>query len=110
MHIGRNGGKSKTECVFFPPPQFFEQCQLPTIGDNQRQTWSMTTRTSTDAPQPSHLAVALPNDDGDNEEKTKRKGVKEIAVKDGYVTFTQSFQYLGSLISYNLHDNEDITA
>jgi hypothetical protein len=50
MHIGRNGGESKMECVFFPPPQFFQQCQLPTIGDNQRQTRSMTTRTSTDAP------------------------------------------------------------
>jgi hypothetical protein len=24
MHIGRNGGKSKTECVFFPPTQFFQ--------------------------------------------------------------------------------------
>jgi hypothetical protein len=23
MHIGRNGDKSKTECVFFPPPGFF---------------------------------------------------------------------------------------
>ena len=23
MHIGRNGGKSKTECVFFPPPPIF---------------------------------------------------------------------------------------
>jgi hypothetical protein len=23
MHIGRNGGESKMECVFFPPPQFF---------------------------------------------------------------------------------------
>jgi hypothetical protein len=57
------------------------------------------TRMSTDAPQPSHLAVALPNNDGDNEEKTERKGAiydkldktKEIAVEDGYVTFTRSF-------------------
>ncbi len=59
----------------------------------------MTTRTSTDAPQPSCLAVALPNNDGDDEEKTECEGVmydkldkmKEIAVKDGYVTFMQSF-------------------
>jgi hypothetical protein len=35
MHIGRNGGESKTECVFFPPPQFFQQHQLQAIGDNQ---------------------------------------------------------------------------
>jgi hypothetical protein len=73
---------------------------------------------STDAPQSSCLAVALPNKDGDNEEKTEHKGTiydkldktKEIAVEDGYVTFTRSFWYLGSLISYNLCDDEDITA
>ncbi len=28
VHIGRNGGESKTQCIFFPPPQFFQQCQL----------------------------------------------------------------------------------
>jgi hypothetical protein len=102
MQIGRNGSKSKMECVFFPPAQFFQQCQLPTIGDNQCQTQSMTTRTSTDAPQPSCLAVALPDNNGDDEEKTECKGAiydkldktKEIAVKDGYVTFTGSFRYL----------------
>ncbi len=34
MHIGRNGGKSKMECAFFPPPQFFQQCQPLGIDDN----------------------------------------------------------------------------
>ena len=34
MHIGRNSGESKMECVFFPPPQFFQQRQLLTIRDN----------------------------------------------------------------------------
>jgi hypothetical protein len=56
----------------------------------------MTTRTSMNAPQPSHLAVALPNDNGDDEEKAKLKGTiydkldetKDIAVENGYVTFT----------------------
>jgi hypothetical protein len=31
-------------------------------------------RTLTDAPQLSHLAVALPDDDGDDEEKAEHKG------------------------------------
>jgi hypothetical protein len=35
MHIERNDGQSKMECVFFPPPQFFQQCQLSAIGDDQ---------------------------------------------------------------------------
>ncbi len=34
---------------------------------------------------------------------------RDIDVKDGYVTFTRSFRYLGSMISYNLRDDEDIT-
>jgi hypothetical protein len=33
MHIGRNGGESKTECVFYPPPQIL--LTVPAI-DNQR--------------------------------------------------------------------------
>lgn len=28
MHIGRNGKASKTECIFFPPPGFFDQPEL----------------------------------------------------------------------------------
>ncbi len=49
MHIGRNGGESKTECVFFPPPQFFQQHPSLAIGGpTSRQTRSMTRRMSTD--------------------------------------------------------------
>ncbi len=69
-------------------------------------------------PQLSCLAIALPDDDGDNEEKADCKGAiydkldetKGISVDKGYVTFTQSFKYLGSLISYNLCNDEDVTA
>jgi hypothetical protein len=75
-------------------------------------------RTSTNAPQPSHLAVALPDDDGDDDEKAEREGMlydkldemKDIADENGYVTFTQLFWYFGSLISYNLCDNDNVTA
>ena len=78
----------------------------------------MRTRTLTNAPQPSHLAVALPNDDGDDEEKAERKGTiydkldetKNIAVENGYVTLMQLFWYLRSLISYNLREDNDVTA
>jgi hypothetical protein len=31
-------------------------------------------------------------------------------VANGFVSFTRTFRYLGSLISYNLRDNNDITA
>ena len=53
----------------------------------------MTTRMPMDAPQSSHLDVALPDDDDDNEERTEHKGTiydkldktKDIAVEDGYI-------------------------
>jgi hypothetical protein len=35
---------------------------------------------------------------------------KDFPVADGFVSFTRMVRYLGSLISYNLRDDNDITA
>jgi hypothetical protein len=35
---------------------------------------------------------------------------KNFSVADGFVSFTRTFKYLGSFISYNLRDDDDITA
>ncbi len=35
---------------------------------------------------------------------------QNFPVVDGFVSFTRTFRYLGSLISYNLRDNNDITS
>jgi len=35
---------------------------------------------------------------------------QNFPVTDGFVSFTRTFQYLGSLISYNLRDDDDITS
>jgi hypothetical protein len=35
---------------------------------------------------------------------------KDLPEADGFVSFTRTFRYLGSLISYNLRNNDDITA
>jgi hypothetical protein len=35
---------------------------------------------------------------------------QNFPVADGFVSFTRTFRYLGSLISYNLHYNDDITS
>ncbi len=67
IHIGRNGGESKTECVFFPPPQFFQQRQSLAIGGpTSRQTRSITRKTFTDTPQSFPLVLALPEDHNEN--------------------------------------------
>jgi len=41
----------------------------------------------------------------DNLDKTAK-----FTVTDGFVSFTRTFCYLGSLINYSLRDNDDITA
>jgi hypothetical protein len=108
MHIGRDSNESKTECMFFPPPQFFHQRQLPaTNADDRRQTRSMTLRQTLETP------LITPTDDETvkpDEKQTDREGnlydslakTEDIPVADGYVTFTQSFRYLGSLILFDL--------
>ena len=41
VHIGQNGNPSKTECVFFPPPQFFNDIQssAPALTDDVDRPW-----------------------------------------------------------------------
>jgi hypothetical protein len=61
--------------------------------------------------------MALPDNNVKNdEEQMERKDAlydkldetKNIEVADGYVTFTQSFCYLGSMVAYNLFNNDDV--
>ncbi len=62
--------------------------------------------------------------DGAEEDQTRTQGQQEqdnisydafpetanFPLSDGYISFTRTFRYLGSLINYSLHDNDDITA
>ena len=66
MHIGRDGKKSKTEAMYFPP-------KLLTA----KETPEVTTKDT-------------------------------FKVMDGYVGFTDKFQYLGSLITTDLKDTHEI--
>ena len=65
--------------------------------------------------------IALPESDGDESGTAKEReqandiydGLPETAnvpVADGYVSFTRTFRYLGSLINFSLRDDDDITA
>jgi hypothetical protein len=36
VHIGRGGGPSKTECVFFPPPPIFQRLRYSPITDRRQ--------------------------------------------------------------------------
>jgi len=65
--------------------------------------------------------VALPKTDGDqartgkqrerdNDTYDKLPETANFPVADGYVSFTRTFRYLGSLINFSLRDDDDITA
>jgi hypothetical protein len=188
MHIGRGTSPSKTECVFFPSPQFFQhkQCRDTAailIQRNYRRTHmdthphppldQLTSRPTSpedfpigcrvmvtsshpthadkggtvckltkkfvifnpdDSPTksirilPKSLATHQPNrqqrinpagneddhDPGQTEREhamyDKLDETQDFPVADGVVSFTRTFRYLGSLISYNLRDNDDITS
>ena len=46
----------------------------------------------------------------DNDAYDKLPETANFHVADGYVSFTRTFHYLGSLINYSLRDDDDITA
>ena len=125
MHIGRtvNGKEtaSKTECVFFPRPSYFsKKKELPVLSNEPFsglivESEPVTENALVDKHKPSwrerREASAERARKKAELEKTRYFSLdqtKPIAVKDGFVTFTMHFKYLGSFISYNLRDDFDI--
>ena len=110
MHIGRtvNGKEtpSKTECVFFPRPYFFKEKEVPALS-NEPSTGLIVESASVEKPK-----LSKEEQRKASEKKAKQKAeseetryfgldeTKPITVKDGFVTFTMHFKYLGSFISY----------
>jgi hypothetical protein len=114
VHIGRGGDLSKTKCVFFPPPQFFnDKLNHPSLTDdstNDGDLWLIS---------PTKCNELCPPERRESERaRTAREDMRydslpetaEIKVADGYVTFSRKFKYLGSRIPYNLRDDDDINA
>ena len=113
MHIGRGDTASKTECVFFPPPGFFNKptTNIPTLSNDTEELEYIGTEEE---------SYALSESERKKYESEKARTAKEdiiydglsetkdINVADGYVSFTKHFKYLGSYISYNLRDDFDI--
>ena len=100
------GESSKTACVFFPPPQFF--------NDNDTFSPPRITEGRADGdpglsypPSPSDLCAHVRQSESARiaREDAKYDALPETAkidVSTGYVTFLRMFKYLGSKISYSL--------
>ena len=107
--MNRKIKSSKTECVFFPPPQFFNNL-APALEDSlviEEVTVEegMSSNNRVDALQEARETARVAQEDDlyDQLEETK-----QINVTGGFVTFCKHFKYLGSHVSYNLRDDYDI--
>jgi hypothetical protein len=111
MHIGRGENPSKTECIFFPPPDFIDlhMLALPAHESDNKINNAL-----------GYGEDALTNDErcAEGKERSCHKKEEElydaldemqpIAVKDGFVTFCCHFRYLGSFISFCLCNDYDV--
>ena len=136
VHIGRDGIPSKTEYVFFPPPQFFDDIPPSdlTFTTDVEEPWLLfqdpspvtdsphTTTTTTTVQLPSQRPITRKKkkEKKETQEQARQQKIdvkydalpdtQQFEVADGYVNFCRTFKYLGSRISYNLRDDANIEA
>ena len=110
MHISRGDYPPKTECVFFPPPGFFDShmLSLPAPSDNEIDNAI------------GHNDDALTDEEckTENKERSCRareevlynqlKETQPIEIHDEFVTYCQHIKYLGLFVSFSLCDDYDI--
>ena len=100
MHIGKENKPSKTECVFFPTLGYFTLPTLPNSDDSTTISHFLSDEVKQE-----------------NDKKKRQREDKQcdnspdtaiVKFKEGNVTFTRHFKYLGSYISYNICDGYDV--
>ncbi|EJK48921.1 hypothetical protein THAOC_32244 [Thalassiosira oceanica] len=112
---------SKTECVFFPRPSFLSKKKNAPALANEPFDGSIvqSVPVAENAPVEIHEPSWRERREASAERAKKKAELEKtpyfsidqtqpIAVKDGFVTVTMHFKYLGSFISYNLRDDFDI--
>jgi hypothetical protein len=136
VHIGQDGAPSKTECVFFPPPQFFDDIHSSDLAltTDAEEPWLLfqdplpapesphtsTTTTTLQLPSPQPTGKRKKKEKKETQENTRQKKInvkydtlpetQQFEVADSYITFCCTFKYLGLHISYNLRNDANIEA
>ena len=117
----RQPPRRNTECVFFPRPSYISKKKNAPALTNEPFDGSViqSVPVAESAPVEKHTPSFWERREA-SAERVKKKAKLEktcyfsldqtqpIAVKDGFVTFTMHFKYLGSFISYNLRDDFNI--
>ena len=95
--------ESKTECIFFPSPGHFKQLAI----DNGLSSQQLLILSDDNIEN---------NDDNKRDERTSIKQLlynssspktTEVPMKDSFVTYTKTFKYLGSWLSFTRRDDTD---
>jgi hypothetical protein len=83
LKVQRNGNPSKTECVFFPLPQFFDDIQpsTPTLTDNVDQPWLLYQKSSP-IPENQHNANTTLCHSKTKRTKKEKKETQESAIQN----------------------------
>jgi hypothetical protein len=116
IHVGRNGDPSKTKCIFFPPPQFFDgnHNSAPVLTNGVNEPWLIYQDPTSNPDTPHNTTKTLCCSKQESQESESAQTAREdakydaltetdrINIADGYVTFCWKFKYLGSRISHNL--------
>ena len=107
MHLGyEKDGKiqpSKTECVFFPTPQYFDKMEATATLENGTENQAEMRIASKRSKESEEAKMAREDACYDRIDETQL-----VNVRDGFMTYTKHFKYLGSHISYSLQDDYDI--
>ena len=133
MHIGSKGAASKTECVFYPISEWFNEdlkrtSLPPPVPDTSHHTPLLIdqeivqppTNVLSLVPSDTTSSLALPPQKKPSESDKARQQRCNLKYdsceetsrimldQEGYVDFTKDFLYLGSSSSYDLRDDQDI--
>ena len=100
--MGKPNHQRPSVCSF-PPPQYFDKMEATATLENGTETQEE--MTIADKPSKESEKAKMSREDAcyDRIDETQR-----VNVKDGFMTYTKHFKYLGSYISYSLQDDYDI--
>ena len=93
MHIGLLSKKSKTECVFYPPPGFFKPIKIVQINPPDFINNNL------------HIIIKEKKESAKARRKREDDAYDSLAettpipINDGFITFTRHFKYIGTTTS-----------
>jgi hypothetical protein len=110
MHIGKGETDSKSKAMYFPPSlpkKMSEPTNEPTIGTATTADATSLQNSPTNSSTTVSNTTPTPTDPDSNSDPLYTLSTP-YDVADGFISFTDSFLYLGTLITPDLRDETDV--